>query len=482
MIINKSESFLTDDEIKDLRQINKLRTLTNQLRTDEAEKEKKGIYDEVSERLDILNYYATERYSQSFNGDKTAILTDAKETLSYITKEDFLDYQQANPHRKIKKSFDGFCQFLWSILIPQVNALVYNGFSSTELQPLIEEKATQFYRSPRRKRKSEVLPNDNFANLNYLKVKQGKVTNQFPTSVKNAKSNYKGLTITSGTDYKCMIPNSSNLKKLTAQTKQVLYWLMMIAAYNNLTSDTDEFEFDIDSYFSEKGVQNTQKAREQLASDMTLLTQMTLQYTITTGRGKKRKEKHIGDFNIIGGWNWTNQNKKDRICFNFTKDMMKQLKSYEFTTVMNIPRIFWRLNTHYNPSSCDLLIKIATHKNMNYNKSNADIIAVQTLLDSTQHIPTIEEVSGLNRNTAERIIKPFERDMNALHEAFDWCYCKPRSNGQELTPEELQNIDFNVFKELLIKIKWKDYPDQTARLEHENQKSKAIEPPKNKPK
>ena len=97
MIINKSEKFLTEQELIDLKKVDVSKTLMDQLRTVETEKEMMGFYDEMSAQLDVINAKITERYSKSFNGDKTAILKDIEETLSYITKEDFWEYQQSNP-------------------------------------------------------------------------------------------------------------------------------------------------------------------------------------------------------------------------------------------------------------------------------------------------------------------------------------------------------------------------------------------------
>ena len=108
---------------------------------------------------------------------------------------------------------------------------------------------------------------------------------------------------------------------------------------------------------------------------------------------------------------------------------------------------------------------------------NENIISVATLLNSTRSIPTKEMVEDLNRNTVARIIEPFERDMNALQEIFDWHYCHPHSGGKELTDEELENLDFDTFSKLMIKIDWKDYPDQTERLERQ---AKRIEENKEK--
>ena len=36
-----------------------------------------------------------------------------------------------------------------------------------------------------------------------------------------------------------------------------------------------------------------------------------------------------------------------------------------------------------------------------------------------------------------------------------------------MTDEELESLDFDTFSRLMIKIDWKDYPDQTERLERQ---------------
>ena len=68
------------------------------------------------------------------------------------------------------------------------------------------------------------------------------------------------------------------------------------------------------------------------------------------------------------------------------------------------------------------------------------------------------------------IIEPFERDLDALEETLSWTYC--HSNNTPLTDEELATLSYDVFKDLLIHTEWKDYPDQTARLQR---KAEAIE-------
>ena len=135
------------------------------------------------------------------------------------------------------------------------------------------------------------------------------------------------------------------------------------------------------------------------------------------------------------------------------------------------------LNSKRNPNSYYFLRKIAEHKNMNVGKKNEDIIAVKTLLSVAPHIPTYEEVMQTSRALTRQIIEPFERDLDALEETLSWTYC--HSNNTPLTDEELATLSYDTFKGLLIHTEWKDYPDQTARLQR---KAELIEQSKAKTK
>ena len=105
---------------------------------------------------------------------------------------------------------------------------------------------------------------------------------------------------------------------------------------------------------------------------------------------------------------------------------------------------------------------------MNVGKKNEDIIAVKTLLAAAPNLPSYEEVMNTDRALSRRIIEPFERDMDALEDTLTWTYC--RSNNTPLTDEELSSMSYDTFINLLIKIDWKQYPDQTARLERKAQR------------
>ena len=127
-------------------------------------------------------------------------------------------------------------------------------------------------------------------------------------------------------------------------------------------------------------------------------------------------------------------------------------------------------NDKRNPNSYFLLRKIEEYKNINATNpkaNNGDIIAVKTLLKAAPYIPSYEEVMSSNRNL-NRIVEAFERDMNALNDVLLWEYC--HSKGTTLTDKELYDFNYYTFVDCLIKITWKDYPEN--RVEERAEKKK----------
>lgn len=94
----------------------------------------------------------------------------------------------------------------------------------------------------------------------------------------------------------------------------------------------------------------------------------------------------------------------------------------------------FRLNGKRNPNSFYFLRRIVEKQTNERRKKNDGIIAVKTLLTATPNLPSYEKVMETDRHVKQRIIEPFERDMNALSEVVSWEYC--HSNGIPLREYE----------------------------------------------
>ena len=482
--------------------------------------------EEITQRQDIKKQ-AERRYILSFCNNKAAVLEDVKEILTAVTKEEFETRQdrirKAIPGHDIieetlpqvynfdsekskdeairilksandsaimlsQKTYNTAMSFLYEILSLQVQVTFYHfeepydQKEQEEVQKifvqLLERKAAEWYEPPTpsdSKKKGTVKRNSfiehliNTANPTFLTTRQTRAMNDYPTRAKegdNMNFDIFGNANIADGDYLCNIVEYDKLANLRPSVKQALFLLVSIFTFSGAKSLEDNLS--LDDYMTIRELKDKKTARKRFEEDMNLILNSTISYdkerkvTDKDGNVKVYKSR-IGGFNLLQDWNWTDS-KKNMITFKFTEIFFKILKH---STIMNLPISYYKINSNNNPASCDFLLKISILKNYNIGKDNENIISVDTLLKSTRAIPTKEKVDEMDRNTAARIIEPFERDMNALQEAFDWHYCHPHSGGKELTDEELEKLDFDTFSRLMIKIDWKDYPDQTERLERQ---------------
>lgn len=259
-----------------------------------------------------------------------------------------------------------------------------------------------------------------------------------------------GTAIITQGDFTITIPNYTKLAGLKTSTYQLLDTFTIILTESGAASPT--VELSLAEYMDKRGLKDRKEARKQLTADLDILLKTSIAWTET-----KSGEAYAG-INITDSWVWANP-KKTVIQYSFTNSFFNILLGYP---VMAYPTLLQRLNNRKNPNSYYLLRKISELKNMNAGKQNEDIISVKTLLENAPYIPSYEEVMNGNRNLTDRIVKPFERDMNALEEALTWHYCY--SKGE--TDEEIEETpDYSSFITYNVKISWRTYPDQTARLE-----------------
>lgn len=189
------------------------------------------------------------------------------------------------------------------------------------------------------------------------------------------------------------------------------------------------------------GLSDTKGTRKQVERDLEALYHISLSFK---GSGRSFMDCRLcSEKGIVKGV----------IKFCFTEPFYEKLKVY---TIMPLPEQYFRLNGNANPNSGFFLRKLAEHKNMNYGKGNADLISVRALLESSPLLPRYEEIATKCRHIRQRIITPFERDMNALHETLIWKY--RRISGEELTQEEQNALNYEEFALLQVVIDWKQYP------------------------
>lgn len=285
-------------------------------------------------------------------------------------------------------------------------------------------------------------------------IRQGTDTNKLtkirPTEKNTTIDSITGTATIKQGDVSISIPHYNELAGLRTSTYQLLDAITVQLTETGAKSPT--VTLTLEEYMRRRGLKDRKEAKNQAKADMELLRQAS--FTIEEKTGKDTSSYRFVNLADSG-----EIKRNGDIVFTYGQTFYQALLKYP---VMPYPALLQMLNAKNNPNSYYLLRKISELKNMNIGKRNEDIVSVSTLLSVSPSIPSYEEVMKGNRNLTKRIIDPFTRDMDALEDALTWEFC--HKNNKPLTDEELIDFNFSIFKDLNIKIHWKNYPDQTERL------------------
>ena len=311
-----------------------------------------------------------------------------------------------------------------------------------------------------------ILPTGEREKSTFSTIRQGTATNALTKIKPSTKRNMiidtitGTATITQG-NLSITIPDFTKLTGFRTSTYQLLDALTV--ALTETGAKSPVVALSLEEYMKKRGLKDKKEARKQVTDDLETLFNATISFK---EKRKKGQEQDFHDIRIID----SKGIRKGIITVTFGTVFYNILLGYP---IMPYPAQLWELNSKRNPNSFYLLRKIAEHKNMNVGKKNEDIIAVKTLLAVAPYLPSYEEVMNTDRAISRRIIEPFERDMDALEDTLTWTYC--HSNNTPLTDEELSSMSYDTFISLLIKIDWKQYPDQTARLKRKAERIEQAE-------
>lgn len=316
-----------------------------------------------------------------------------------------------------------------------------------------------------------IIPTDEREKSPFSTIRQGTATNTL-TKLKATEGKTAVIdkitgtaTVTKG-NFTLTIPNYTSLAGLKTSTYQLLD--LIIIELTNGGAKTPSVVIPLSAYMERRGLKDRKEAKNQVKADLEVLRQASI-----TGEEKRGKNTQAYSFVNIADGGEVRRN--GDIVFTLGQTFYNMLLGYP---VMPYPVQLLALNNKRNPNSYYLLRKIAEHKNMNIAKKNEDIIAVKTLLAVAPNLLSYEEVMATDRAITRKIIEPFERDMDALEDTLTWTYC--HSNNTPLTDEELSSMSYDTFITLLIKTDWKQYPDQTARLERKAERLEQTEKAKKK--
>lgn len=307
-----------------------------------------------------------------------------------------------------------------------------------------------------------VIPPKESESVSFSMIRQTNTVNELarlrPEEGKNLTIDKVTGTATIKTDtFTVNIAQYKDLVGLTTPVRQTLD--LLVIKFTESGSHNPTVFLSLDEFMEKRGLKNRQKARAQMADALDVILKTSMTWNEILGK----KTVPYAGVNLADSWVWSN-GKKTGAYFTFGATYSVYLGGLP---VMSYPLELLKINSKRLPNGFPLSRKIAELKNMNAGKSNEDIISVKTLLNNAPYIPSYDEVMKTDRAVNRRIIDPMERDLNAL-EAFSWEYC--HSNGAPLTEEEIkkyreEGFPYELFENLLIKVTWKEYPDQSERIQ-----------------
>lgn len=216
----------------------------------------------------------------------------------------------------------------------------------------------------------------------------------------------------------------------------------------------------VKKYMELTGLKDRKEAARQLKEAADRLYNMSIEFDMEVSYpGQRKKEIEHWKTRILDS---QAERKRGTFLLVLTSDMWRY---FQRVPPMPFNQKLWEVSGKVNPNAYAFGFKLFAHHNMNLTKPNANRISVSTLLDAGPSIPRYEEVMAGNRNITDRIITPFERDLDVLVDLGilkSWEYCNIK--GEPLTNEQLDLENYDVFSQLLINFELKDYPDQTERI------------------
>ena len=236
----------------------------------------------------------------------------------------------------------------------------------------------------------------------------------------------------------------------------------LIMEFNSTGRASKIITLHIKKYMGLRGLTDKKAVIEQINKDLDLLHRYIITHQNKKVKSKKKCDQNFFDISLCQGKGIEGQ----YILFHLSDFF------YEYLTdayIMFVHPDAFKLDP--KTSSFPLLFCIYSHFNMNYGKKNAHIISVRTLLEACSKIPIKEKAYP---QLSQRIIEPFERDMEALNFCIKWEYCN--SLGAILTDDQYSNWNYDTWIELNIKFKIIDHPLKDAVRQKQTKKAKKSPP------
>ena len=220
------------------------------------------------------------------------------------------------------------------------------------------------------------------------------------------------------------------------------------------------------------------RAQFREAAHTLLNASLKFDYSFFRKKGRKTIEEtaHVDGYIFICNTGFRTNDEEplqnSRIIFDMNPKLMCYLCNRK---ILPVDLRMFTINPHNNPHSYNIMRKLTEHYHMNATKKNETVrISVRAILEYCPELRNLDEVK--DRHHVQLIMKPVDRDINALEDTYGLIkHQYSHRKGKTLTDDELENMPFETWLDLMIEYYLPDYPVEKAKKVRKLQKEEALQ-------
>ena len=217
---------------------------------------------------------------------------------------------------------------------------------------------------------------------------------------------------------------------ITPSTLQLLLYILVKASALNLSQEDRTIAISLNQYLELRNNDNPVSARRKINEDLNKLLRLHIRFEDKNYKDAKSKIQFF-DMNIFSS---ITKFKNGEIQVALTPEFIKY---YNALPKMYLPTKIFEIDTRYNPNAFYILWELAYLHNINRNnKDRASVVRIKTLLNYCPKIPNYNDIKESGQ-IYQRIIQPFERDMQVISTIIYWYYIDLFGTKQHLGKKRL---------------------------------------------
>lgn len=233
---------------------------------------------------------------------------------------------------------------------------------------------------------------------------------------------------------------------ITQSMHQLLDYMIILFNSNGCNNRT--ITINISDYTKLRELESELKTGYQVSKSLSKLCNIKLSYL---DKNNEKKKKYKYDMNEVEIIKYIQKKRNGRIKVTLSDKFAEIVSGFP---IMQYSTKLFVLNEKENPNSYFLLKRLLWHRDINHNHKNDSILSVKQLIEACPNLPDYDSIvkSGQIR---QRIIDPFERDLNILSDVFTWEY---HFKEKKVSFNDSKLITYDIFIESQLHVNWIDYP------------------------